>query len=351
MRLRTLDWLVCPICRQDLTAKNIRWFEGDGNREIASGSLACAKGHRFAIRDGVPCLISEEKTASTPSDDAQAISASFSREWGHFEYNDRTWMQGVEDRCALFLKELGCSAEDLKGKVVLDAGCGNASLSMGVMRRFGCEVLAADVSESVVRACRYFLPQGCGNTHFAQIDLMQPAFRQEAFDVIYSSGVLHHNRNTKQALESIATSLKPGGSIYIWLYDRRPGLAHRLKQRLRSVIAPLPAPIKHAIIYLWMPQSMLRQWFRYHFQGNSPQDRLNWRERMILLMDHYTPRYRWEHTPEEVHQWFREMGYQSVETTEVRDWGFGVAARKPSQTPASTYGAALDFNLQVSLPK
>jgi SAM-dependent methyltransferase len=164
---------------------------------------------------------------------------------------------------------------------------------------------------------------------------MRPPFRKEAFDVVYSSGVLHHNRNTKAALKAVAGALKPGGRIYIWLYEKQPGLAHKVKQVVRSVVAPMPAVVKHAIIYAWLPQSMVRQWVRYHLRGMRPEDRLNWRERMVLLMDHYTPRYRWEHTPAEVHGWFKEMGYEGIETTEVRAWGFGVVARKPG-VPAAT---------------
>jgi 2-polyprenyl-3-methyl-5-hydroxy-6-metoxy-1,4-benzoquinol methylase len=337
MRLRILDWLVCPNCGDDLSLRDAQWFSDTppDQPEIRTGLLSCRRGHHYAIQDGVPRLLAQAQATAPPaSDDAQAISASFSREWGHFQYNDRTWMEVVDDRCSLFLKELNCSPDDLNGKVILDAGCGNASLSMGVMKRFNAEVLAADVSQSVINAYQYFLPQDPGNTHFAQADLMNHPFRKSSFDVIYSSGVLHHNRNTRQALQSISSSLKPGGRIYIWLYEKQPGLAHQLKQVLRSIIAPLPAPIKHALIAAWLPQSMLRQSLRYHLKGHRPQDRLKWRERMILLMDHYTPRYRWEHTPAEVHAWFRELGFDHIQTTETRDYGFGVAATKPAPTPA-----------------
>ncbi len=49
----------------------------------------------------------------------------------------------------------------------------------------------------------------------------------------------------------------------------------------------------------------------------------------MRLLDHYTPRYRWEHTPEGVHLWYGELGFMDIVTTEERYWGFGVAARRP----------------------
>ena len=63
--------------------------------------------------------------------------------------------------------------------------------------------------------------------------------------------------------------------------------------------------------------------------GNGPDDRLSWRERLVLLMDHYTPRYRWEHTQEEVQGWYKELGLIDVRVTEVRDWGFGMVGSRP----------------------
>ena len=370
MKLRVLDWLVCPVCGSDLhlheaagrpavpaqeacppsRCRTCRAAESDMHRgkvaenacaecyglEIESGMIRCDKGHAFPILGGVPRFSLDALMENVPADsagvkEALSIRASFSREWGHFTYDDRTWAQHVQDRCQLALKELACSAEQLKGKVLLDAGCGNGSLSRG-LNAFGCEVLAADVSQSVEGAYRHFAAIGNGRTHFIQADLMHPPFRPETYDVIYSSGVLHHNPDTRLALRSVAKSLAPGGKIYIWVYDKRPGIAHQLKELFRRTISPLPASIKHAIVFLWLPQAMLRQYLRTALNRNKPEDRLKWRERFVLLLDHYTPRYRWEHTPEELHGWYRELGYDQIATTEVRDWGFGVAAHKPQKS-------------------
>jgi len=47
------------------------------------------------------------------------------------------------------------------------------------------------------------------------------------------------------------------------------------------------------------------------------------------MLDSYTPRYRWRHTPDEVDGWYRDLGFGDVKVTERGIEGFGVAARKP----------------------
>jgi hypothetical protein len=37
-------------------------------------------------------------------------------------------------------------------------------------------------------------------------------------------------------------------------------------------------------------------------------------------MDIYTPRYRWTHIADEVQGWYRELGLEDINTSEVCDW-------------------------------
>jgi len=299
--------------------------------EIVDGRLDCERSHSFPVRNGFPVLLPGEKSTRDAASrtDSRSISASFSREWAHFEYDDKTWALDVQARTELLLKELDVHSSELQGKLLLDAGCGNGSLSRGI-NRFGCEVVAIDVSESVERAYRYFSSLGNDRTHFLRGDLMRHPFKAESFDFVFSSGVLHHNPDTRAAFESILRALKPGGKVYIWLYQPIPGWSHALKQRFRSTVAPLPDPLKHAIVAAWSIQSMARQYLRRLLGSGDPADQMRWRERMVLLLDHYTPRYRWEHTQDEVHGWYRDCGLQQIKTTEVREWGFGVVGTKPT---------------------
>jgi len=333
MKMRVLDFLGCPACQSEFELRDAVTRPADS--EVISGALVCGGGHAFAIGAGIPRLRLDQKLDAAPVDakgDALSVAASFGAEWSHFDYEqDRTWHQSVEDRRQLFLKEISLSADDLLGKVVLDAGCGNGSLSVGISQ-FGCEVVAIDASASVEVAFRHFAGKSGERTYFVQGDLTNPPLRREVFDVIFSSGVLHHNPDTREALRAIARSLRAGGRIYIWVYGHVPGIAHKLKELFRRAISPMPSPIKHSIVGLWLPQAMLRQYARTALGRNGPQDQLKWTERFVLLLDHYTPRYRWEHTPNEVMGWYRELGFEDIAQTEDREWGFGCAATRPSSS-------------------
>src|SRR4051812_30237099 len=167
MKLRMLDLIACPVCGKDFDLRN----GARHDEEIVSGVLVCPQEHAFEIWQGVPRLRIDQKLDRAPvqaEGDALAVAASFGAEWSHFDYEkDRTWHQSVQERRQLFLKEVAMSPEELRGKVVLDAGCGNGSLSHGISQ-FGCEVLAIDVSPSVEVAYKYFSTQGADRVHFVQ---------------------------------------------------------------------------------------------------------------------------------------------------------------------------------------
>lgn len=334
MQPRVLNWLVCPLCR---SALQLQATSGDIGltTEVTSGTLQCDAGHPFPIHGGVPRLLRRNALdAGATMGDARtktalAIADSFGGEWEQFDYDtNRTWHETVEDRSKLWLREVDLSVSDLRGKVVLDAGSGNGTLSVGVSN-FGCDVVGVDVSDSVTRSHAFAIGRKNTNTHFVQGDLMRLPVRDGSMDIVYSSGVLHHNPDTLEALRAVARALKPGGKIYIWLYHREPGLKWWLQLRLRSVIAPLPGPIKRAFVHAWVIQAMARQYLRTLLGVNEEFDRVTWKERTIDLMDMYTPRYRSMHTQDEVHGWYRDLGLQEIRTTEVRLWGFGVVGTKP----------------------
>jgi SAM-dependent methyltransferase/uncharacterized protein YbaR (Trm112 family) len=379
---RVVDWLACPVCeaqfdlrpqlthhsmptdevapasscRQCLAPEEMRGAPNSPrceycySTEVDTGVLVCGGGHVFPVLDGVPRLTLDSEQSGSggaridlQDTDASVIRASFGWEWENFAYSDRTWGWTVEERADLFLKEVGVTPEDLVGRTVLDAGCGNGSLSRA-LNGFGCEVVAADVSDSVVAAHRHFASLGNNRTHFIQADLLHPPFRGEAFDLVYSSGVLHHTPSTRRGVEAVVTSLAPGGTVYVWVYGKVPGLRHQLKQRVRRVVARLPGPLRRGVMRALLGQSLARRRVRRLLGSPKPQDDISRSELMVLLLDQYTPRYRWEHTPEQVHAWYRDLGLSSIATTEERSWGFGVAARKPIEPGSPTASRERDYS-------
>jgi magnesium-protoporphyrin O-methyltransferase len=64
---------------------------------------------------------------------------------------------------------LGCLPEDLSGRRVLDAGCGTGALAVEAARR-GAEVVAIDLSPTLVQLARERLPQDLRSGHAGRVD-------------------------------------------------------------------------------------------------------------------------------------------------------------------------------------
>lgn len=77
-------------------------------------------------------------------------------DWENKNYNGRFWGSAIRNRRKLFLQVVG---QSLKGKVVLDAGCGSAGLvedlfAVGIERYIGCDISHVAIAEAKVRAAR-----------------------------------------------------------------------------------------------------------------------------------------------------------------------------------------------------
>src|SRR3954447_13295230 len=129
MKPRMIDWLVCPLWHEDLQLPDA------APPDLESGALTCTNGHSFPVVAGVPRLMPDVEAQAV---DTESIRESFSHEWKHFDYErDRTWGTPVDQRREEFLRHVDLPADALAGKLVLDAGCGNGTLSRAIAS-LGC---------------------------------------------------------------------------------------------------------------------------------------------------------------------------------------------------------------------
>ncbi len=73
-------------------------------------------------------------------------------------------------------------------------------------------------------------------------------------------------------------------------YSSIPGLAHKLRGFARRAITRLPSPAQRAIFRPWTAQAVLRQQLRIRTGRARPDDNRTYREKLVTLLDHYTPR-------------------------------------------------------------
>ena len=117
----------------------------------------------------------------------------------------------------------------------LSAGCGTGQLAIETARRMEAEVLAVDLSlTSLAYARRKADELQLANIRFAQADILTLGRSGQTFDVIESSGVLHHMAEPFTGWRALLDLLKPGGVMLVALYSR---LARRHVERTRQYIA------------------------------------------------------------------------------------------------------------------
>jgi SAM-dependent methyltransferase len=290
-----LAWLRCPTCRTCLQANS----PAD---ELVEGRLRCKAGHEFPIVGGVPRFVEQD-----------AYTASFSYEWQRFRHTQLDSRTGRTDTRDRLQASLNFPLEELRGKLVLDAGCGMGRFAE-VIQQHGGEYVGLDYSFAVNAAHENsgHLP----GVHFAQANIFQLPFSDDTFDLVMSLGVLHHTPDPRSAFAALPRVLKPGGSLTITVYDAGNKVyvvnsrfwrrySTRLPRRVLHVLSYAAAPL----YYLWTLPVL--GWVMRSLAFISLER--DWRWRVLDTFDWYSPRYQSWHTHHEVFGWFKENGLEQVE--------------------------------------
>jgi SAM-dependent methyltransferase len=269
---------------------------------IHAGVLRCQQGHTFPVVRGIPRFVA-----------ADAYTSSFSYEWQRFartQLDSATRRTDTRDRLQA---SLNFPLADLRGKLVLDAGCGMGRFAE-VVHQVGGMYIGMDYSYAIDAAQHNVghLP----NVHLVQADLFNLPFADEVFDLVFSLGVLHHTPDPRRAFASLPRVLKPGGSLSVTVYDAGNKVYVANSRFWRRFTTRLPRRTLHALsfaaaplYYLWtLP--VIGWLFRTVMFISLERD---WRWRVLDTFDWYSPRFMSWHTHHEVFGWFKENGLRDVE--------------------------------------
>lgn len=303
---------------------------GDQSEDLKQGELACPAGcGTYPIEQGVPRLLPELGRGEGGRRECQdRTRQSFGAQWDLHQQSDleTTWGVTVEERVDVVLHELNWRPDELRGKVILDAGCGNGTLSAALAER-GATVVALDLSESVFRAEATLTHP---RLHFVQGNLFFPPLRSQVFDAIYSCGVFHHTPDTRRCFDALVRTLKPHAMsrYFVWLYAKRSRLFNATVEHAMKITRRLPSGVlvPTCVALAGPVEAASRACTAVGWTEDAPR---SLRDRAVQLHDLLSPAYVWYHTFGEAEGWAREQGFGEISETSYRsngNHGTGLAA-------------------------
>lgn len=193
--------------------------------DIDAEKAICPSECKFPIIDKIPRFV-----------DADSYAASFGLQWNEFRLTQLDSFTGLTISKDRLTRLLGGSFDILKGKQVLEAGCG-AGRFTEILLEFGAHVWAIDISTAVeanYRNCRKY-----DNYFVAQASILDLPFEPAQFDVVVCIGVVQHTPDPEVTMQRLCEQVKPGGLLVIDHYTY--GYASTLSRRmLRALLLKMP---------------------------------------------------------------------------------------------------------------
>lgn len=109
--------------------------------------------------------------------------------------------------------------KDIKGKQVLELGCGNASLMVHCTHLKPEKITGVDLGDSVKAAEMNLKHFSASEWELIQDDLIN-YYNESGYDIVYCIGVLHHLKKPFEGLKSVIKNTKIGGRFHCWVYAK-----------------------------------------------------------------------------------------------------------------------------------
>ncbi len=350
MRVELTDLLRCPGCRARLTLAVLK--QGPEQGHVEHGLLRCSCGLEFAVWRGVPRMALESDRRLPPEfleaypqfrDPGQSGANAresdlhggrlLDAQWSMYRFSRFTWgTLNLDTRLRYFERYFQQPLRNLQGRLVLDAGCGNGTLSAALASE-GLQVIAFDYSDVVERAEKHRREfAGDGTVHFLLADVQHPPFAPSIFDLVYSDGVIHFTAQPRLAFSELVRVLKPGGTMVVSVSRRDRTPLYRWHQfaseTFRAVALRSPIRFGRWVGFGAATLLNLAGALRRLLSGAPPGPRVSISQRAFGLWHSSVVAHHHFLESEELQSWFRSSGLAGVEDCTIAELGrTGCAAR------------------------
>lgn len=213
--------------------------------------------------------------------------------------------------------------ETLSNRSFLDAGSGSGLFSLAARRLGAAPVVSFDFdvdSVACTQLTREKFEGADSDWTVMQGDLLNQTWLADLgqFDIVYSWGVLHHTGNMWQAIENVCGLVKPGGTLFISIYNDQGWISRawvRVKQAYnrgglstRLVLLALYMGLFYSVRTVWGIRRLEspRIWYQSSARGMTVwHDAVDW----IGGYPFETA------TPEEIETFLAKRGFRTVRST------------------------------------
>lgn len=210
-------------------------FNAQGER------YSCLSGCSFLVKDHIPRFVPIDNYAS-----------SFGLQWNEYRTTQLDSFTGLTISRDRLTRLMGGSLDILKGKKVLEAGCG-AGRFTEILLDSGAHMFAVDISTAV--EANYKNCHKYPDYFVCQADIRKIPVENAQFDVVVCVGVIQHTPDPEETMTALCRQVNPGGLLVIDHYTY--GYPVTLSRRcLRTLLIRLPRNLalnmcKGLTAFLW----------------------------------------------------------------------------------------------------
>ena len=317
MHPKFLNLLCCPETGESLSLDATVTLD---NGIVWSGWLRGDSGNSYPIVRGVPRFV-----------DRQQYAASFGWEWSRWprvQFESENVCRPMAGHTTRMWERItGATGDDVRGRTIVDFGCGPGRF-LDVVRRQGGMAVGIDLSDAVDAARANFADDP--DVLIVQADLLRPPFCEGAFDGGFSIGVLHHTPEPQRGVAEMARTVRRGGWVSCCVYPKGDFYDYPSVRRFRRLHGALSGTFEFlpALLYAYFAAYVLAPSFRF-LKGWGLRRAVDYVERNWLVslwikdaqwrvldtFDAITPEIATTHTEQEVAKWLTAAGCETVRRT------------------------------------